>query len=215
MVDNVKYHSHLHQVTPLPTDDLTYILSFILDCSGPLFHLVPSASSLSTPLKFRPNQNIYISLNIDPTCLPPSPIITQWTILTCPSLCSNQTQFNQPIDISTNNLFIPARTLSNGIYEFKVTVSMIDYPAYTSTSSIYIEIGSFTLITNLVSFGASMITHHHQDNLTFDPGTFSFNLNPIPFNKTVCHYHRKYFQELFLSKLLGLVLFLLLSTLFR
>jgi hypothetical protein len=139
---------------------------------------------------FRPNQNLYISSNIDLNCTQPLFIITQWTVLNCSFTCSNQIQLNPPIETSLANLFIPSRTLSNGIYELKLTVTIVDVPSSTSSSSIYIEILSSTIITKLISFDTLMLTHDYQENLTLNPGEFSFILNSFTFNKNVDNYFR-------------------------
>jgi hypothetical protein len=134
---------------------------------------------------FRPNQNLYISSNIDFDCAQSLFIITQWTVVNCSFPCSNQIQLNPPIETSRRNLFIPSRTLSNGIYELKLTVTIVDFPSSTSSSSIYIEILSSIIITKLISFDTLMFTHNYQENLTLNPGEFSFILNSFTFNKNV------------------------------
>jgi hypothetical protein len=161
---------------------------FILDCSAPVIELVPFASSLSTPLKFRPNQNLYISSNIHLNCNQSLFIIKQWTVVNCSSICSNEIQLNQSIETSQSNLFIPSRTLSNGIYELKLRVTIVDFPVSTSSSSVYIEILSSTIITKFISFDTLMITHDYQQNLILNPGEFSFIENSIRFNKNVDNY---------------------------
>ncbi len=139
---------------------------------------------------FRPNQNVYISSNIGLNCVQSLFIIIQWTVLKCSFACSNQIQLNPPIETSRRNLFLPSRTLSNGIYELKLTVTIVDFPSSTSSSSIYIEILSSIIITKLISFDTLMLPHDYQQNLTLNPGEFSFIVNSFQFNKNVDYYFR-------------------------
>jgi hypothetical protein len=150
-----------------------------------MIELIPSASLLSTPLKFGRNQYFYITSSIQLNCVTSQLIKVQWTILTCMSTCLNQTEFNHPVETSNNNLFIRAQTLDYGVYQVELRVTMIDFPQLTSSSSIYIEIIRSTIFTNLVSSNSLIITHDYQQNLIFNPGEFSFDLNSITFNKSV------------------------------
>jgi hypothetical protein len=150
-----------------------------------VIELIPSSSSFSKPLKFRQNQNIYISSNIDLNCPQSSLITTSWIILNRSSICSNQNEFNQSIQIQEKDLFLLAQTLSNGFYQLKLTVTMVDYPTLISTSSVYIEIISSTMIPNLILFNTLMITHDDHEDLVFNPGKYSIDPNTIIFNKDV------------------------------
>ena len=138
-------------------------------------------------MKFRQNQNIYITSNITFNCIESSFITTKWTILTCTPLCLDQTQFNQPIDTTQTDLFILAQTLFHGIYQLTLTVTIIDFPTLTTSSSVYIEIVRSTMITNIISYNTLMITHDYQQNLFLNPGEFSFDVNAITFNKSVSY----------------------------
>jgi hypothetical protein len=101
--------------------------------------------------------------------------------------CLNQTQFNHPVETSHPHLFIRAQTLGYGVYQMELTVTMIDFPHLTSSSSVYIEIIQSTIFPNLLSSNSLIITHDYQQNLIFNPGEFSLDLNSITFNKSVSH----------------------------
>ncbi len=158
---------------------------FYLDCYPPIIALIPSASSLSTPIKFQPNQEFYITSNLQTRCSQSSSITVNWAILVCSPTCSNKAQLNQPIETSMNNLFIPSHTLSSGLYEFQITVAMMDYPTLASSSSIYIQIIRFNILTNFIRFITSILIHNYQQDLILNPGQYSIDLNSISFNSNV------------------------------
>jgi len=163
---------------------------FILDCSAPVIELIPSALFLSKPLKFRPNQNIYISSNIEMNCSQSLSIKTKWKIYDCSLISSNQAELNQSMKPTLNDLLISTRILRYGLYKFELIVTMIDYPSLISSSFVYIEITRSIVTINLISFDKLMIIHDYQNNLILNPGEFSFDLNQIPFNKDVCYHFR-------------------------
>jgi hypothetical protein len=84
-----------------------------------------------------------------------------------------------------SELYIPARTLSYGIYELKLTVTMSDYLWLKTSSSIYVQIIPSGIIVNLVQLGTSMITRGHQQDLILDPGTYSIDLDENLLNASV------------------------------
>lgn len=142
--------------------------------------MIPSGISLSKRLKFQSRQNIDISSNIKLNCNQSLLIRTNWTIFKCLLNCSNEIQLNQPMD---THLFIPARTLSNGIYQFKLTATL---NSASVSSSVYIEIIRSTIITNLIPFDTLIWTHNYEKDLILNPGEYSFDHNRILFKKDVC-----------------------------
>jgi hypothetical protein len=112
-----------------------------------------------------------------------------------------------------NDLFIPARTLSIGLYELQLTVTIIDIPQLTSSSSVYIEIIQPIIITNLVLYDSPMIKHDYQQNLLLNPGEFSIDLNGLTFNTNVSYLFQCKANEVYL--IIELDLFILLSNLFN
>lgn len=167
---------------------------FVLDCSAPMIALSPS-SSLGMPLVFRPNQDIFISSDIRINCSRSSLISRQWTIRNWSSICSVPTDSYPSIDMTRNDLFIPARTLANGIYEFNFTVFMTNFPEVFTSAFVYIEIMHSTLITNLIEFDKSMIIHNIHEDLLLDPGQFSFDRTRIVFNTDVNHRLQEIFHQ--------------------
>ncbi len=140
-------------------------------------------------MKFRRDQNIYISSKIEINCTQSLSITTQWIIRNR----SNQTELLRPIETSQKDLFIPSQTLSYDLYQLELTVSMTDFPSLSSSSSVYIEITRLTINMNLISFDAWMIMHDYREDLVLNPGQYSFDLNRIPFRKDVCDHIWEYF----------------------
>lgn len=64
-------------------------------------------------------------------------------------------------------------------------MTSVAIPSLTISSSVYINIISLTVTTNLVPFGLSEITHGYEQDLVLDPGRLSVSLNEKPFNANV------------------------------
>jgi len=92
---------------------------------------------------------------------------------------------NQAVTTTLSELFIPAQTLTYGIYELKLIVTMTAVPNLTSSASTYVKITPSNIQANLLQFGTSMITQGHQQNLTLDPGKFSIDPDTATFNASV------------------------------
>ncbi len=82
-------------------------------------------------------------------------------------------------------MYIPAKTLSYGIYELTLTVTMVDSPSLTTSSSIYVQITPSNILANLLQYGTSMITSGHEQDLKFDPGVYSVDPDENVFNASV------------------------------
>jgi hypothetical protein len=160
-------------------------ISLNLDCFPPIIILIPSTSSLLSPLQFRRSQDFYISSYLQLNCNSSLSTITKWTISNCTSLCSSQIQIEQIIITTSSELYIPARTLPYGTYQLTLTVAMTSALHLTATASAYVTITPSGITANLVQFGTSMITRGHQQNLILDPGTYSVDPDATVFNSSV------------------------------
>jgi hypothetical protein len=140
---------------------------------------------LASPLQFRRNQDFDISSNIQVNCDSSLAITTQWIIKNCSSNCSSQIQVDQTIPTTFSELYILARSLIYGIYELKLTVTMINFPNLTSSSSVYVQITPSGITANLVQLGTPAITSGHEQDLILDPGTYSIDLDEDTFNASV------------------------------
>jgi hypothetical protein len=95
---------------------------------------------------------------------------------------------DQSIVTTHSELFIPAKILSDGIYELQLNVTMTASPNLTSSASVYIKINPSNITVNLAPLGTSMIKHGYQQNLILNPGAYSIDPDANTFNKSVRHY---------------------------
>ncbi len=147
--------------------------------------LIPGGSTLSSPIQFRRNQDFDIVSIIELNCNDSLSTITQWTIKNCASVCSYQIQLDSTIPITLSELYIPARTLSYGLYELTLIVTMVNFTSLTTSSSVYVQITPSGIIPNLFQYGTSMITSGHEQDLKLDPGTYSIDPDENVFNASV------------------------------
>ncbi|CAF4054709.1 unnamed protein product [Adineta steineri] len=168
------------------TEQLTTSKTLITNqtCFSPRITLIPSTSTLSSPIQFRRSQDFYIVSLIELNCNNLISIITHWTIKNCTSIFSNQIQLDSTIITTSTELYIPARTLVYGLYELKLIVTMVNMSSLTSTSSVYVQITPSGITANLIQYGTSMITRGSQQDLQFDPGTYSIDRDNNVLNAT-------------------------------
>ena len=138
-----------------------------------------------SPIQFKGNNDISVVSIIQFNCNDSLLMNTQWTIFSCISNCSSQIQIN-PIVITTfSELYIPSQTLDFGIYELKLTVTMLISSNLRSTASVFIEIIPSDIIVNLIQAETSMISIGYNQNLTLNPGIYSVDLDGYIFNESV------------------------------
>ncbi|CAF1334178.1 unnamed protein product [Adineta ricciae] len=173
------------------------------NCFVPKIILIPATSTLSSPIQFQRSQDFFISSYIQLMCNISLATIMKWTINNCiQTNCSSQIQIAPSINTTFNELYIPARTLPYGTYEFILNVTIAASSALTSSASAFVAIVSSNIAANLVQFGTSMITSGHQQNLTLDPGSYSVDPNELIFNRskwTYDYYCRVYGVQSFPS----------------
>ncbi|UJR19400.1 hypothetical protein I4U23_022530 [Adineta vaga] len=160
-------------------------------CNPPIIQLVPSGMKL----KFRHNQYFYISSNIENQCKQSESILIEWKILSCSFSCIYETKFDKQIDFSNNDLYIPSGILTYGVYHLELTVTMINFPTIKSSSFIEIEIIPSNIVINFLSYETRTIEHNYEENLVFNPGEYSYDLDSIQFNRNEWHY--KYYYRIY------------------
>ena len=170
----------------------------IIACFSPKLTLIPGSSTLASPLQYRRSQDFYIMSIIELNCNDSLSTIKKWTIRNCSSTCSYQLSLDQTIQTTFTELHIPARTLPFGLYQLQFTVTMANYTNLTTSSSVYVQVTSSGIVANLVQLGTSMITIGYEQDLKFDPGTFSVDPDEYTFNQSVSV---KQFFTLFKSNL--------------
>ncbi|CAF1313923.1 unnamed protein product [Adineta ricciae] len=165
-------------------------------CFLPNITLIPSGSSLSSPLQFRRSQEFSISSYLQLDCNLSLSTIIKWTVTNCTSICSSSlTPLPQTLITTSTEFSIPAKTLTYGTYQFTLTVAMIAAPLLSSSASVYVKIIPSGITPNLIQFGTSMITRGYQQQLTLDPGSFSVDPDSLAFNATNWKY--KYFCRIY------------------
>ncbi|CAF3991133.1 unnamed protein product, partial [Rotaria sp. Silwood1] len=157
----------------------------ILACFRPTMTLFPTPSSLEIPLQFRRSQDFYISATLTLNCAESLEIEAKWSIFNCTPNCTVQATIDPSINLTLNELFIPARTLSYGVYELKLTVTMQALSNLFSSQSAFVKINPSGITANLVKFGTSLITSSYEENLILDPGKHSINPDETMFNASV------------------------------
>jgi len=118
---------------------------------------------------------------IELNCNDSTSIQSQWILKNN----SNIISFESQIETTFSELFIPARKLPFGIFELELTITMTKYPTLKSSSSVYVEITPSGITANLVQLGTSMITSGFEQDLKFDPGTYSIDPDQVTFDSTV------------------------------
>ncbi|CAF3897839.1 unnamed protein product [Rotaria sordida] len=186
-----------HLTTSTDQQHITTSNIFLINqtCFAPTITLIPASSCLTFPLQFRRNQDFYISSNIQLNCNNSFSLITKWTIMNCTSICSYQISTDQIIETTFSELYIPARTLPHGIYELKLTVTITTSSNLILSKSAFVKITPSGITANLVQLGTSMITRGNQQDLKFDPGTFSIDLDGYTFNASNWKY--KYYCRIY------------------
>ncbi|CAF1248689.1 unnamed protein product [Adineta ricciae] len=168
-----------------PNSLLNILISFE-ERNLPTIKFIPSGERL----RFRHNQGFHISSKIDLQDGLSEPFSSRWWILNCSSICSNQTN---------TNLHVPSRSLSYGLYRFKLTVTLTNCPTIESSSFIDIEITPPNIITNLVSYETRIARHNYGENLILNPGKYSYDQNSVQFNQYDWYY--EYYCRIYSSNL--------------
>ena len=174
--------------------------------------LIPGQSNLSNPIQIRREEDFYISSNIEINCSSSFQLTYQWIINNCSSTnCSMSTRINSNQISTFNEYFLPARTLPLGLYQIQLLVTVQTSSSLTLSQSIYLLITPAGITANLVQLGTSMITSGVQQNLQFNPGLFSVDLDNDQFNATVSQ--SAFLWIILMILFIGLVLWILLSSL--
>ncbi|CAF3568092.1 unnamed protein product [Rotaria sp. Silwood1] len=180
-----------------PVDDVNFWTFEVQSegCFRPKIRLIPSGTSLSSPLQFRRSQDFYILSKIGLNCNDSLTTTTKWTINNCSLECSSPVQLDQTIITNFSELFIPARTFPYGLYELKLTVTMNASPNLTSFASAFVRITPSGIAANLAPLGTTMITHGYQQNLILDPGSYSVDPDQNKFEAT--HWTYEYYCRIY------------------
>ena len=165
---------------------------FALGCFPPTVTLIPSSSSISSPLQFYRAHDFTIGSLIQLNCNSSTLITTQWTVKSCNSSCTNRVLLDSTVITTTSELYIPRRTLPCGLYELSFKVTMTHIPNSNITNTVYVQISSSEKKVNLISYGTSMITRGNLQDLQLDPGSYSVDPDEDNFDPSVSYFSSKH-----------------------
>jgi len=110
----------------------------------------------------------------------------QWSIYNCtPNGSIELSTKNNNIEANTGEIFIPARMLIYGVYEFRITIRMSIDGRLVTIQSAFVRINPSGITANLVQFGTSSVTSGEEKDLILDPGVYSINPDENSFNASV------------------------------
>jgi REJ domain len=149
-----------------------------LACSAPTLFLIPGDSNLSNPIQIRRDEDFYVTTKIEVYCNASLIVNYQWVIKECSFLaCSHLIASNLNQMSTSNEYYIPARVLNLGLYQLQLTVTMNISSNLRFARSIYILITAAGITANLVPLGTSVVTKGSKQNLQFNPGLYSSDLD--------------------------------------
>ncbi|CAF1390512.1 unnamed protein product, partial [Adineta ricciae] len=186
----VSNHQLISTEEPQSTTNLpTTQQSIILTCYPPAITLIPSGSSLTSPLQFRKNQDFSIDSMIQFRCNGSLSTIKQWTVSNCTSTsCQYRIHLSQKIQTTFSEFYVPAKTLDYGLYQLVLTVIMATFPSAKSSAIVYIMVTPSGITANPVALGTSMITRGYDQDLELNPGLYSVDPDEDSFDASKWKY---------------------------
>ena len=154
--------------------------------------MIPNTSLL----EIRRSDDLYLNSLIEFDCYKPFSIALKWTVYD-----SFKTELLLPkVEEGYSDLYIPALTLSYGLYEFKLIATIIPSLTTIESKSLFVEIIPSDITVYLIQSSTSLITHRQEDDLKIDPGNYSIDHDGYAFNTSVSFgNNRNIFFLLFLS----------------
>ena len=149
--------------------------------------IIPGIANLSYPIQIRLEEDFYLTSAIQITCNTSFRLTYEWRMYNCSSTtCSTSMISNLDLVSTSNEYFLPARTLPLGLYQIELQVTMNATSTSTKqTRSTYLLITPSGLTVNLVPLGTSMISSGIGEQLNFNPGAYSIDLDDDTFNASV------------------------------
>ncbi|UJR08126.1 hypothetical protein I4U23_012402 [Adineta vaga] len=161
----------LSTISPIDTTKISETPILNQSCYAPTIILMPGKSSLSSPIIYRRSQDFSIVSILKLSCKSSLSTSIVWTIKNC-----------------TSTTCLTTITLTYGVYELTLNVKMTALPQLKSSSTVYVKITPSGITANLVPLGTSMITRGDQQDLLFDPGTYSVDPDEDSFDATKWKY---------------------------
>lgn len=146
-------------------------------CQSLTIVLIPNTSLFQN----RRSDDVHLSSLMTFNCDQPFSISIKWTISN-----SSKVELNLPqVEREHPDLFIPALTLSYGLYEFKLIARIIPYSLPIESKSLFIEIIPSNITVYLIEPSTSLISHGQGKDLIIDPGRYSIDPDDYAFNASV------------------------------
>ena len=146
-------------------------------CQLSMMVLMPN----KTPLEVRRFDDLYLSSLVEIDCYKQFHIALNWTIYD-----SFQTELILPeVEREYNDLYIPALTLSYGLYEFKLIATITSSLTTIESKSLFVRIIPSAITVHLIQSSTSLITHGQEEDLKIDPGSYSIDHDGYAFNASV------------------------------
>jgi hypothetical protein len=153
---------------------------------APTVTLIPGQSTLGSPLQYRKSDDFTISSLIQFNCNGSLSTSAKWTIRNCSSTnCSFQIQLNANVMTTSSELYIPSKTLDYGIYQLTLDVAMAAYPSLKASASGYVNIIQSNITVIVIQLALSLITYGYDQDILFDPGTYSIDPDEDSFDASV------------------------------
>lgn len=156
-------------------------------CFPPDISLFPYSPDKDAPSPFRRGQDFFISATIAINCQDSFLIKTEWSIFNCTVNCSVKAEIDPSINTESSEIFFPEKTLTYGLYQMKLTVTMIELPSIKRDISTFVQINPSGITANLVKYGTSFVTSGDGQDLILDPGHYSVNPDESEFNASVSY----------------------------
>ena len=149
--------------------------------------IIPGISNISHPIQIRREEDFYLSSSIRISCNASYRLTYQWKIYNCSSIwCSTSTIIHSNLVATSNEYFLPARSLSLGFYEIELMVTMnLTSLLMNQSQTIYLLINPSGITANLIPLGTSTVTNGIHQDLRFNPGEYSIDLDEDHFNASV------------------------------
>jgi hypothetical protein len=146
------------------------------DCSAPTLEFNPPSTPLFSPLVYRRSQAFSITSTVQHRCPSTSASMLlrrQWSLMRCSnSICSSSSFIfnNTTIDLRSNDLYLPPRTLPYGRFQLTLTVQSFNESLLHSSASTHVEIIASPIRPQLLSTSTTLVTKAYGEELLFEPG---------------------------------------------
>lgn len=117
--------------------------------------------------------SFFISSNIELNCNDSLGIATKWTINNCTSECLCLHDTDPRIMTNLSEIFIPARSLSYGLYELNLRVKTNVSTNLRASESAFVRINPSGVTANLLQSAVLRVTQGYNQDLILGPGKYS------------------------------------------